>query len=1293
LVDFYYLSRIINLLLNYNISVQPKSTSGTNFIEYPNHTLKKNRNYQVGFVIADKFGRQSPVILSSGDLPGLDLGLAGYAKGSTVYSSYENSVLFDDVRTWFGDALVLYLNSPINQQKDIPTGQCGLYAIPTSNFGFAITAFTEVAPKEYTFTMDLSVLTSQFIPEVGNILRGKYVDYVKVLTSDPVYQIPGDDTSPIVSVTITTSDDISDTYNYVDQGFGVPDIKFSYKYNPIGWYSYKVVVKQQEQDYYNVYLPGMLNGYPKNQTSGSQVVYSSLGVASTQTGVNVTQFPVSETGNTSHIVLINDNINKVPRDLTEVGPDQKQYRSSVQLYGRVQNTRDTLTIIGASPSFSSKTITLTYSTTTPGQGEWTLIKPGDGIQCEQANTPIPDTTPPATTGATKPNTYRWLGNTVVVSNEVVGTTGTITISSPNWVLTAAQNPITSGPGSGDYKTFIITRAENEQYFPTRKADTVISIATASEFNFIENSENNLSGTAGLNFYQLQNKPLIGRVSTVNEIGVTASDMIPFLSVYETRADESLLELFWETATTGLISDLNTDVLTGFDGPAGFDNVNYTHFEWQDPEGLGTTTGAVNSPYITDEFYVVDQTGTPIQFTTVTLESVYNNETSPVNRTSDFELETIPPSGMDPTRFRLKIKPPPTGAPFVFNHTAEEKESYIFSFLVLDESDPDQPLPSTLTISGRLGNKPPIITTVEDDYSITQAPGVVVDLEANNGSFSLSNSDLYWSIVSGNTGGFFEIDPISGVLSLQSSLVPLGTYNLLIRVQDAVNTASGQVLEPVNTTFGTQKDEITININVGDAPMPIWLRPNYTSSELYSSGSCGSSGNGSSGNWYSMAYIGPTPTPSSAYLPEIPGSSGNYDVINNVEVKNSLDYTPPVIDLQPVGLTQGEYRFSVNLTVNPIEICPSFPTTGTANSQGEATIYLYKRKYQPAAPLSWQLINNENNFGIPTYKIGPLTVTTFEDGGIIYEGNTKSLTTSFTIEAEEELQEYAVGVKLFGEYVSGSGFGGQVVTIYGNDANFSYPVTTVPFMPPQTNDYEYFTGVQDITGYPTGIPYTTQDATRGLGYNSGSLAIASGDIIAGNLLVTFTLASANDQVVKGLRGTITASGGGIYAGTIVNVNPSNPAQITLQLDSLISPPNVSLIGASVGVFTASNNENLGKLYVNTEEGTEARRFYTDSNFTQPWVPPVADKFYNFITVKNYNPQGNVFQPPSPDAGQLIYSEYPFYCARINSNGVVMDQIAPTPNVQTAWTGQNTANTAAIDIDNYSYNVLYTETPNP
>jgi len=85
----------------------------------------------------------------------------------------------------------------------------------------------------------------------------------------------------------------------------------SQDYNPLGWYSYKVVVKQTEQDYYNAYVPTAMAAYPLND--------------------------IKELGATSHVVLYNDNINKIPRDLKEVGPTDKEYRSNVRLFGRVTN--------------------------------------------------------------------------------------------------------------------------------------------------------------------------------------------------------------------------------------------------------------------------------------------------------------------------------------------------------------------------------------------------------------------------------------------------------------------------------------------------------------------------------------------------------------------------------------------------------------------------------------------------------------------------------------------------------------------------------------------------------------------------------------------------------------------------------------------------------------------------------------------------------------------------------------------------------------------------------------------
>ena len=44
--------------------------------------------------------------------------------------------------------------------------------------------------------------------------------------------------------------------------------------------------------------------------------------------------------------MLNDNINKVPRDLSEVGPQDKTFRSSVRLFGRVRNTNRAFSNIG-----------------------------------------------------------------------------------------------------------------------------------------------------------------------------------------------------------------------------------------------------------------------------------------------------------------------------------------------------------------------------------------------------------------------------------------------------------------------------------------------------------------------------------------------------------------------------------------------------------------------------------------------------------------------------------------------------------------------------------------------------------------------------------------------------------------------------------------------------------------------------------------------------------------------------------------------------------------------------------
>ena len=238
----------------------------------------------------------------------------------------------------------------------------------------------------------LSFYDLNAIPIVGSYLRGQYIDFTKVTSVD---------LSALPLVTVTTEYPINPDL-YLQTEPIDPDRKYAYTlstdagYNATGWYSYKVVVRQQEQEYYNVYLPGILSGYPSqfsitpvaattipvttypsgatliqiqtspNITIGYEIKLNSMYIATinsitsdpagdilgvTPRAVSLTPstnitiekpenfipFPNDPTSATANIVLINDNINKVPRDLAEVGPDQKQFRSSVQLFGRVTN--------------------------------------------------------------------------------------------------------------------------------------------------------------------------------------------------------------------------------------------------------------------------------------------------------------------------------------------------------------------------------------------------------------------------------------------------------------------------------------------------------------------------------------------------------------------------------------------------------------------------------------------------------------------------------------------------------------------------------------------------------------------------------------------------------------------------------------------------------------------------------------------------------------------------------------------------------------------------------------------
>ena len=604
--------------INYNMAVVKKNQAFNSWAEYPNHTLKQNRNYQAGIVLSDKYGRQSSVILSSNDLVTEKQG--DRFGGSTIYAPYRTDALngvVDFVKSWRGDTLAMVVNSPIVSNKNEGTGEPGLYAevfgsVLNSSNGFEISQGTVTTdPTIYNFKLKAGA-SQVNMPVAGSFLRGQNIDYVKVITISPAPNI-GD---PNVQYTVTADGPISNTYNYNGT---TNDIKFSYRINALGWYSYKIVIRQQQQEYYNVYLPGFLNGYPKYQLQPPSIT------SQTPSTTNFTKFPENEIDKSAHTVLFNDNINKIPRDLVEVGPDQKQYRSSVELFGRVENT-----------------LSLTFTTS------------------------------------------------------------------------------------------------NAQYYPSKKADLASTIATSNDLNFLQYDETyNKFSTASVNFYQLTTAPTIARISTVKRIGVLAttsttaisppvqnSCMNPFLSIYETAPFVSALDLFWESTSAGLISDLNEDVLTDSNITIDFDNFDIDFFEFQKVNGQSLNYGTKESPYITSYFTPIDKIGNLV--TTVTGMSLVVKDLSGAIRTTEFELfkETDNSAG-GAGKWVIKIK-----SQFRFLTDAAQKENYQFIFTVIDPVQGN----NTITKTGRLQNSIPTTIAPPPDVPLLNISGNDVTIVDQAGVF-------------------------------------------------------------------------------------------------------------------------------------------------------------------------------------------------------------------------------------------------------------------------------------------------------------------------------------------------------------------------------------------------------------------------------------------------------------------------------------------------------------------------------------------------------------------------------
>ena len=336
--------------------------------------------------------------------------------------------------------------------------------------------------------------------------------------------------------------------------------------NPLGWYTYKVVVQQKEQDYYNVYLPTILNFAPQLNAGG---LTSSSGVA--------------------YITLFSDNINKVPRDLKEVGAQDLQYSSSANLYGRVFNTE-----------FNNTAATSKQFLPSPTPDKVVLIGTRDEIGMNKTN------------------------------------------------------------DGGDYNV--------------------------SPFYGIPSTSTGTGASTVYNTTDLGANPYIAKVSTQKLIGAPGGDVVApnqsqvnfnkvRLNVYETEAVNSNIDIFYETGTGGLISDLNNEIKTA---ESSFRPARINGWSWYLSESTQPLSFATPSDFdiVTNEGVSLCDIAAVDPNSVLTGEIIsIRNRSSPPWKVEDLNLFSLE-QNLNTKKFRIKVN-----ADKYFVHTAGsyETNSYIFNF--------------------------------------------------------------------------------------------------------------------------------------------------------------------------------------------------------------------------------------------------------------------------------------------------------------------------------------------------------------------------------------------------------------------------------------------------------------------------------------------------------------------------------------------------------------------------------------------------------------------------------------
>ena len=328
------------------------------------------------------------------------------------------------------------------------------------------------------------------------------------------------------------------------------------------------------------------------------------------------------------------------------------------------------------------------------------------------------------------------------------------------------------------------------------------LSTGSQASYDDGQGNVYTSDQPLNgnkvFYQIDTNPLIARISTTEKsIGAAANTvplsgginaMLPFLAVYETAPFESNIDIYWETTSAGLIVDLNSAVLSDFEGIIGTENLS-----WDFDEGYASGQN------VTSFFGLISSTGQAyLGVATVFIDSVVNGEG--IDQTGLFSIVAGASGGTNAGKFQIIYQ----GSGIVFNQGSETTDVYTF---VLDVTTAEG-FNTQLTVGGEeggegaLGNKTPVFTTIapvtiDATDSVVLPASAWVNAGAQNGTAITTGSSRLEGLVYRLSGtGYpdnWTMNPVNGEItqttpdtSLERNFQgnPSGIYTVVLELIDA-----------------------------------------------------------------------------------------------------------------------------------------------------------------------------------------------------------------------------------------------------------------------------------------------------------------------------------------------------------------------------------------------------------------------------------------------------------------------------------------------------------------------------